>query len=114
MSEEEQLLRMKRRLEKNRESARICRQRKNQHMQELEVRSSSSFKDCNMTILQGRVHDLVNENTTLRRRLQSGDFQDDEGTVEDKNALTAKMAELVGTRTLLNDGNSWILDSSRQ
>lgn len=38
LSEEEQSLRLKRRLEKNRESARICRQRKNQHMQELEVR----------------------------------------------------------------------------
>lgn len=37
MSEEEKAMKSKRRLEKNRESARMCRQRKNRHVQTLEV-----------------------------------------------------------------------------
>jgi hypothetical protein len=62
LTEDEKERRTQRRLEKNRESARMCRQRKNKHMSELEDRVAS----------------LENENLRLRRELKlrgnGGDF----------------------------------------
>lgn len=56
VSEDEQNLRIKRRLEKNRQSARMCRQRKSKHIQ----------------VIEDRVSALEFENAMLRLKLENG------------------------------------------